>query len=378
MSVVLFTENFPPVPGGIARFLHELCVHLPCHVEVVTTVAGSNAKESGYHITRVCSSSRIIRGLPTLQVWGSLAAALIRHKPEVCLLGHAQGAQLALPFRLAKLFGTHYGIMAYAKEVRDLSEVSGVRRMLSDAVYRHADFVLAVSHFTRDLLEKTGVDPSKIHVLQPGVSPEFLRTPDARDTTRRELGLGGHFVLGTVARLARRKGHEVVLRSLARLVRSEPNVRYLIVGDGAERRRLQRLSEKLGISNLVRFLGHVDAAQLPGIYDAMDVFVMPSQPTENPYDVEGFGIVFLEAAARSTPSIASPVGGVPEAVVDGETGLLVPPTPEALSDAIIRLKQDEQMRSDMGRRACDRVNAEFTWPVVAQRFANIAGLSDMR
>jgi phosphatidylinositol alpha-1,6-mannosyltransferase len=118
----------------------------------------------------------------------------------------------------------------------------------------------------------------------------------------------------------------------------------------------------------------VNDEALPELYDAMDLFILPTQPTDDPYDVEGFGIVFLEAAARGVPAIGSPIGGVPDAVADGETGMLVAPDPDAIAEAIEQFRSDPEMRDAMARRARERVEESFTWPRVFERFAAIAGL----
>lgn len=362
------------MPGGIATYLDQLCAHLPPPVHVLTTVIGDedSAEATAYGVTRIALAHTPRLGTPS--IWTALAFALLRHRPTLALVGHAHLTHLAYPLRLWKLTGSRYGIIAYALEVRALGRTHGWPRRLEAQMYRDADFVIAVSGFTRELLIDSGVDATKVHVVHPGVSALYLQAEDAREAVRASLGLGNEFVVGTTARLVRRKGHELVLRALAQLLGSGRPFQYLVVGDGPERERLEQLAEGLGIGHAVSFLGHVDEGDLPGLYDAMDLFVLPTQPTGDPYDVEGFGIVFLEAAARGLPSVASPVGGVPDAVIDGETGLLVPPAPDAIAGAIGTLVNDAELRSRMAARARQRVVEDFTWPRIAEEIARIAGL----
>lgn len=376
MSTLLFTTNFKPMPGGIATYLDELCRHLPPSVQVVTTANGGGfeGEGDGYGVTRLTPAR--VRKLEILSIWATLTAEVFRHRPDVALVGHAHSTHWAYPLHLWSLTGARYGIIAYALEVRELGRAGGWQRRLQARMYRDADFVIAISEFTRGLLAESGVDVTKIHVVHPGVSARYLEPEDARQAVRASLGLGSEFVIGTTARLVRRKGHELVLQALAKLSGAGAACRYLVVGDGPERERLGRLATSLGIADLAIFLGHVDGDDLPGLYDAMDLFVLPTQPTGDPYDVEGFGIVFLEAAARGVPSVASPIGGVPDAVINGETGLLVPPVPDAIAEAIATLMNDTQLRSRMATRARNRVMDEFTWPRVAAEFARIAGLGE--
>ncbi len=379
MSLLIFTANFPPNPGGIARFLDEFCHHLPAPVRVVTTVpedAGEDTETSrharDYEVTRIdAGDGSGVAG--KLKMWAGLTSGLMHYRPTVGLVGHGHLTFSGLPFTLWQHAGNRYGIIAYALEIKHMQNARGLKSALNSFVYRNADFVVAISKFTKELLVQAGVAEDKIHVIHPGVSPHFLQAPPARDRVREEMGLGDDFVVGTVSRLVTRKGHELVLRALATL--DEPSGwQYLIVGDGPRRERLEALSEALGIADRVMFLGHTADEQLPGLYDAMDLFVLPTQPTDDPFDVEGFGIVFLEAAARGTPAVGSPIGGVTDAVADGQSGLLVPPTPEDIAEAVEQFRSDHALRERMSAQARRRVEQEFTWASMADKFCRIAGL----
>ena len=141
---------------------------------------------------------------------------------------------------------------------------------------------------------------------------------------------------------------------------------YVVAGEGPDRERLEALALRLGVADAVRFVGAIPNEELALWYSLGEVFVMPSR--SEPPDVEGFGIVFLEAAACERPVVAARAGGVPDAVADGISGLLVEPNDEeGLARALIELLSDPARRADLGRRARERVLAEFTWDRVAER-----------
>jgi phosphatidylinositol alpha-1,6-mannosyltransferase len=172
----------------------------------------------------------------------------------------------------------------------------------------------------------------------------------------------------TVGNLVERKGHDMVIQALAQVIRQVPGTTYLVVGDGPYRDHLDRLARAAGVRDRVVFAGRVDADRLPDIYALCDVFVMPSRirPTER--DVEGFGLVFLEANACGKPVIGGRTGGIPEAIVDGKTGFLV--EPESVPDIAGRLATvltDPELAAEMGRQGRSRVQTGFSWVDAAAR-----------
>ena len=167
-------------------------------------------------------------------------------------------------------------------------------------------------------------------------------------------------VLLTVGRLQRRKGHDLAIEAMTRVRSEVPGVKYLIVGDGDERPRLEALVDTLGLRDTVTFVGTVKAGDLPACYGAADVFVHPNRVDNG--DVEGFGIVFLEAAAAGLPVIGGNSGGVPEAIDVGRSGVLVSGTDVGeLADAIVTLARDGERRRRMGEAGCRFVATKFSW-----------------
>jgi len=237
--------------------------------------------------------------------------------------------------------------------------------------------VLCVSRFTADRLSaRHGVDSGKIRLLPPALDPGLLQSPISPERVIERHRLHGRRVLLTVGRVTRRgryKGYEVVIRALARIRTTLPNVVYVIVGDGDDRPRLEVLARELGLGDAVQFAGDVEDAWLPAYYRSCDLFVMPSRVRlDDPCEGEGFGIVYLEAAAFGKPAIAGRGGGSAEAVLDGVTGVLVNPSdPEAIAQAALDLLRDDAWRAALGERARERAWREFTRERFRQRLAAI-------
>jgi phosphatidylinositol alpha-1,6-mannosyltransferase len=163
-----------------------------------------------------------------------------------------------------------------------------------------------------------------------------------------------------VGRLVERKGQDVLIRSLPQVAAAVPEVLCVLAGSGADRSRLEELARDLGVADRVCFLGFVPETELPGCYAAADVFAMPSRYLPSAGDVEGFGIVFLEANAAGVPVVGGRSGGVEEAVRDGYTGLLVDPEdPAAVAGALTRLLQDEGLRRQLGAQGRERARLDF-------------------
>jgi phosphatidylinositol alpha-1,6-mannosyltransferase len=210
-----------------------------------------------------------------------------------------------------------------------------------------------------------------MHVAYCGTDPERFSPGDGR-ALRARLGLGERRLLVSIARLVPRKGLDTVLRALPQVAAAIPDVRYVVAGDGPDRERLRALAAELDVAERVSFVGAVPASELPLWYSLGDVFVMPSR--SEPPDVEGFGIVFLEAAAAERAVVAARAGGVPDAVAHGVSGLLVrPDDPGELSAALIELLNDPARRAELGRRGRERVLSGFTWDHVAEHVFRALG-----
>jgi phosphatidylinositol alpha-1,6-mannosyltransferase len=269
----------------------------------------------------------------------------------------------ALPEGVAACISHHLGGPSYLcwAHGEDITTAHQSRELtwLMTRVYRDAAANIANSQSTARMLVDLGMPSDRVHVIYPGVDVQrFQPHLDATDL-RAQFASDGRIILLSVGRLQRRKGHDLAIEAVSRLRETVP-LRYLIVGDGAERRHLERLVAEHRLQDHVCFLGEVPAPDLPHYYAACDIFLLPNRIDEG--DVEGFGIVFLEAAATGRPAIGGRSGGVPEAVLDGETGRLVSGTEAGeLAATIQGLASSPETRHAMGTAGRERVCRSFTW-----------------
>lgn len=232
---------------------------------------------------------------------------------------------------------------------------------------RHADTVIANSDFTRDTLIGMGVRPGRIVLIHPGVDTGRFRPGLGTGDLRAGLGLGGTAKLVlSVGRLSRRKGFDTMIRCLPALCASGLDVHFAIVGIGEDAAYLDALAREVDVADRVHRLGHVPMEDLPRWYNACDLFVLANREIDG--DTEGFGIVFLEAAACGKAAIAGRAGGTGSAVLDGVTGLRVDAGSEAeLAAALERLLGDPRRLEAMGQAGLARVRESLSWQAVAER-----------
>lgn len=376
MRLLVITQDFPPAVGGIETYTAELVqrwAQRDSRVEVVAPAlpdAESVDAQLPLSVTRVPTRPDLlpVLGLP------SLLRRIRTLRPDVTF--HAQWQTVGAAVLARRLMGVPQRIVC-AAHGRELlfnpadgvpglqSAYDALRRLL----LRGPDLFTPVSHYTANLLQKCGVPSSRCSVVPNGTDPDRFRPLDA-EPLRDALGLVDDTVLLTVGRLVPRKGIDTTLRALPAVLDAVPDLTYLIVGTGPDRDRLERLADELGIRAHVRFAGYVDADNLPRYYNLADAFVMPSR--EAPPDVEGFGLVFLEAGACGVPTIGARTGGIPDAIRDGETGLLVPPSsPDALAEALTHLLTSPDLAQRLGEAARRHAVQEASWDHVADRLWDV-------
>jgi phosphatidylinositol alpha-1,6-mannosyltransferase len=282
-----------------------------------------------------------------------------------------------LALRLRLRTGTPYVCFAHGEEV-NLSGPSWWRgrayhsrkvALAAGVVLRQARGVIANSHNTRSILtDRWGLRAERVHVLHPGVDTARFFPAAADALGRGELGWGGRTVLLTVGRLQRRKGHDVLIAALPLVRRRFPDVLYAIVGDGEERGALGELARRLGVEEAVQFRGEAGDGELVRCYQQCDLFVLPNRDIDG--DIEGFGMVLLEAQSCGRPVLAGASGGTAEALSAGETGELAPCTdPAAVAERICALLADRPRLAAMGRAGRAWVTARFGWDGLALQAA---------
>ncbi len=365
MRILFLTDKFTPERGGSQIIFNHVYDHLPAHEVTVLTRSwpGDREADASYRhpVVRVPYSN--IPKLRTPLLWLSLlreGRRLIRRQGfDLIVSGQPVetapfGARLAREFHLPSLVHT------FAEDVTSFLTHPILGRMMRGALTQ-AGAVTTISHFTRDHLLRLGVSPERIVLLYPGVVPERWQDTGRAAEIRRRYELEGKRVVITVSRLIPRKGHDVVLQALPQVLKKVPNAVYLIVGDGPQEAHLRSLADSLGLQNSVRFAGSIPNAETVDYYHASDVFVMPNRRMSNG-DIEGFGLVFLEANVCGLPVIGGRSGGAVDAIEHGRTGFLVEPTSvEEVADRLIELLTQEDRAREMGTVGRQRVLDNFTW-----------------
>jgi phosphatidylinositol alpha-1,6-mannosyltransferase len=369
--ILLLSQLYPPDVGGSAVLLHEGYSRIGG--DAVTVAADSARHQAG-----LTSTGNPLVPLPIeTSRWGlfdpravahhfSLGARLRRLASRSTVIHCARALPEGVAAWAASLAGgPRYVCWTHGEDVTS-ALTSRELTMVMRLVHRRASALVANSANTRGLLEQCGVPTSKIHIVYPGVDAERFRPDVDGRAIRARVAPDADFVLLSVGRLQRRKGHDLAIEAVAALAPQYPGLRYVIVGDGEERARLEGIARQHGVSRQVVFAGEVPASDLPAYYAACDVFLLPNRIEQG--DIEGFGIVFLEAAATGRAVVAGNTGGVPEAVADGQTGLLVSGTDvDELATSLRRLVTDRVLRERLGRAGRERVLRSFTWTATAAR-----------
>jgi phosphatidylinositol alpha-1,6-mannosyltransferase len=266
---------------------------------------------------------------------------------------------------LKKLLRLPYIVYCHGEEITQTDKYR-YQPGLRDRVYKNADAVIANSEFARQNLMRIGVNPDRICKITPGVDAKRFRPRPPNIDLLRRYGLEGKTVILTVARLVPRKGHRIALQAFASVCDEFPDAHYLIAGTGPEEGYLRQFAKTLGVHHRVSFAGFVPSETLPDLYNLCELMLLANRQ-EADGDVEGFGIVFLEANAAGKPVIGGRSGGAIEAIVDDTTGCLVNPDDAVdVGNALRRLLSDQDLRARMGAAGARRVAQEFTWAERAQ------------
>ncbi|GAI21718.1 unnamed protein product, partial [marine sediment metagenome] len=254
-----------------------------------------------------------------------------------------------------------YCILVHGSDLK-YSSRSKIDAFISSKILKNASMILVNSKYTKDRVLEKGYKRSKIKVLNPGVDTKIFQPNIDTHKIKERYKLFNRRIVLTVARLVPRKGHEIVIKAIPEVIKHIPNLVYIIAGTGEEESRLKEMVDKLKIRAHVIFTGFMEKELLPQLYNACDIFVMPSYERQEFGDFEGFGIAFLEANACEKPVIGGRSGGIEDAVVDGETGLLVDShNVSEIIDAVVRLLKNRDLAEKLGQNGRDRVEKKLSW-----------------
>ncbi len=261
---------------------------------------------------------------------------------------------------------TPYVTFGYAYEFLKFPAWSPPAALLR-AAYGRSRVVVAISRFTRDALERFGVAADRIETIFPGAMAARNVTPAEIAALKQRLSLNGHRIILAAGRMMPRKGHATLVDALPKILERHPDTVLICAGRGPAQADVERAVVRLGVAENVRVPGCVPDDDLAALYAMCDVFALPTGEDARG-QVEGFGLVFAEAAAYAKPVVAGKSGGVADAVLDGETGLLVNPGDAgSAADAIVRILDDAGLAQRLGEAGRDRVARELNWAAFARR-----------
>ncbi|AXE85332.1 glycosyltransferase family 4 protein [Streptomyces sp. Go-475] len=377
-KTLIVTNDFPPRPGGIQAFLHNMALRLDPRQLVVYASTWKRSRE-GVEATRAFDAEQpftVVRDrttmlLPTPGATRRAVGLLREHGCTSVWFGAAAPLGLMAPALRAagaeRLVATTHGHEA------GWAQLPAARQLLR-RIGDSTDTITYLGEYTRSRIA-TALTPeaaARMVQLPPGVDEKTFHPGSGGDEIRARLGLTDRPVVVCVSRLVRRKGQDTLIRAMPRILAAEPDTVLLIVGGGPYERDLRRLAHETGVASAVRFTGSVPWSELPAHYGAGDVFAMPCRTRRGGLDVEGLGIVYLEASATGLPVVAGDSGGAPDAVLDGETGWVVRgASPEETADRITTLLGDAELRHRMGERGRRWVEEKWRWDLLAEHLRDL-------
>ncbi|MER5455754.1 glycosyltransferase family 4 protein [Micromonospora sp. NPDC002389] len=367
---LLITNDFPPRPGGIQSFVHNLAVHQPAGSVVVYASSWPDAEkfdaDQPYEVVRERTkvllptpliarrAARLARTYDCDTIWFGAAAPL-------GLLANGLRRRAGVRRVVALTHGHEVGWAALP-----------VARTALRRIGRGTDVVTYLGEYTRTRLARALDGLTDLRRLAPGVDVDFYHPAVDGSGVRHRLGLSDRPVVVCVSRLVPRKGQDMLIRALPLIRRRVPDAALLVVGGGPYRATLARLARQAGVERDVVFTGSIPEAELPAHYAAGDVYAMPCRTRNRGLDVEGLGIVYLEASAAGLPVVAGDSGGAPDAVREGETGYVVNGRDVAeLTDRLVTLLTDRDLARQFGAAGRAWVEQEWRWETQAHRLTDL-------
>ncbi len=373
-SILFVTNDFGPRAGGIETFIHGLIERLPFGSVVVYTSAQKGAEEfdqewlSNFGVEVVRDRAKIL--LPTPRVTAK-AKKLIKERNLTRVAFGAAAPLGVMAAALRKAGALRIVALTHGHEVwwAKVPPFSLAIRYMS----RSIDVITYLGDYTRGEISKalSLKNSEKLIQLAPGIDVEHFQPVNA-DLLRAELGLANKAIIVSVGRLVHRKGQDQLIAALPRILERVPNAHLVIIGTGPYKEYLEKLAAKLNVSQNLTFIGRINYLELPRYICVGDIFVMPSRSRFFGLEVEGLGIVYLEASACGLPVIAGDSGGAPDAVLVGETGLVVDGTKvNEISAACIKLLENPELSQLMGQKGRSWIVENWRWELWASKYSEL-------
>jgi phosphatidylinositol alpha-1,6-mannosyltransferase len=371
-SVLLVTNDFGPRAGGIETFVMGLLERVPKGEVIVYTSHQSSTGEydrrwrDDYGVEVVRDKSSIL--LPTPRVIRNLQKLIDERNLSTVWFGAA--APLGVSARWLRRAGAqHIVALTHGHEVW-WSKVWPFSWAISE-IARSVDVVTYLGDFTHQAIARRFKDKNKLTKIAPGIDTEHFRPLDGREL-REKYGIADRATIVSVGRLVHRKGQDRLVEAMPLVLKEIPEAHLVFIGEGPHRKRLDELVKKFKLENHVTFIGRIQYSDLPRHFSLGDIFAMPSRSRLFGLEVEGLGIVYLEASACGLPVVGGNSGGAPDAVKEGITGFVVDGNklPE-IADRIITLLKDDELRNQMGNAGRSWAMEEWQWKRWSQAFNQV-------
>lgn len=374
-KILVVTNDFGPRTGGIESFVIGLLERIKKQEVIVFTSAQGNTDEydkkwlDEFGIRVIRDRSKIL--LPTLRVTKRAKAIIRLHDIEVIVFGAAAPLALMAPALrnsgVKKIVALTHGHEVWWAKIFPFN-------LAMKRIGKSVDHLTYLGEFTRNAIAQSLTKKSTDSMVKiaPGIdTTHFIPQPDSMQK-RITLGLENKKVIISVGRLVHRKGQDKLIEAMPQILQSVPNAHLLLVGEGPYRSHLEKLANKLSLNESITFVGRILYDKLPNYLSAADVFVMPSRSRFFGLEVEGLGIVYLEASACGIPVIAGNSGGAPDAVLEGVTGLCVNGTDiSQIANAVIEICSDAGRASQMGSAGRNWIVDQWRWEIWSKEFNSL-------
>ena len=377
-KILCVTNDFGPRAGGIETFIIGLIERLPKGSVIVYTSAQDKSEPydqqwlDSYGVEVIRDKARIL--LPTPGVAYCVSALIKDLGIKTAFFGAAAPLGLLAPVLrragVTKIIALTHGHEVWWSKVWPFT-------WAMKSIARNVDHLTYLGEFTRQAISRTinSSAQSAMVKIAPGIDTDHFAPTDSSELTS-ELGLTDKKVIVSVGRLVHRKGQDVLIEAMPHLLKEIPDVHLVLIGEGPYRGYLETRVKNLGIDSKVTFIGRITYVDLPRYICLGEVFVMPSRSRLAGLEVEGLGIVYLEASACGLPVIAGDSGGAPDAVVEGVTGLVVNGKDQhALATSIAALLNDQERAREMGRKGREWVIDQWRWEIWSEKFRELLKLN---
>jgi phosphatidylinositol alpha-1,6-mannosyltransferase len=378
-KVLVLTENFPPLSGGSGRWFWELYSRLPKEQYLILAddIQGASEfdKTHQFNILRMPLTSsewglKSISGLKFYwRVFRQIRKVIKQHQITHIHCGRVihEGVTAWI---LKLITGTPYLCYVHGEDV-ETAATSGEHNLMVKQVCKHAEILICNSNNSANIVKRLNyAGDDKIHVLHPGVDASLFVPAAADNAFKQHMGWQGRKVIITVGRLQARKGQDMMIRATALLKQQFPEILYGVIGRGECLESLQALTEELGLNDHVQFLTDVTDEQMIQCYQQSDVFILPNRTIGN--DIEGFGMVLVEAQSCGIPVIAGDSGGTKETMLINQSGFVIDCTQaNSIAMTIAQLLADPEGSNKMGEIGRKHVESELDWQAHVQKASQL-------